>query len=99
MAHRFEVESEYNRQYRRFNTVGTQLTVVLQPPEEDENPVNHFLANVNDLFEYALRDVSDSVMVEITIRNEVNQNDKVIGFSFRRKDQSTSVCAGNSFNA
>jgi hypothetical protein len=62
--------------------------VRLRPPEpEEENPVNHFLTNVNDLLEYALRDVSDSDMVCITIRNEVNENDKVIGLSFRRKDQ------------
>jgi hypothetical protein len=69
MARRFEVESEYNRQYRRFNAVGTQLTVILQPPqEEDEKPIDHFLAIVNDLFEYALRDVSDNDMVGITIQ-------------------------------
>jgi hypothetical protein len=64
--------------------------VVLQPPQEEEEhvkPIDHFLASVNDLFEYALRDVSDNDMVGITIQNEVNQNDKVIGFSFRRKDQ------------
>jgi hypothetical protein len=92
MARRFEVESEYTRQYKRFNTVGTQLTVVLQPPQEEEEeehvkPIDHFLASVNDLFEYALRDLSDNDMVGITLRNEVNQNDKVIGISFRRKDQ------------
>ena len=38
------------------------------------------------MFEYALRDVSDSDMVGITIQNQVNQNDKPIGISFRRKD-------------
>jgi hypothetical protein len=42
---------------------------------------------VNDLFEYALRNAGDSDMVGITIRNEVDQNDKPIGISFRRKDQ------------
>jgi len=36
---------------------------------------------------YALQDVSDSDMIEITIRNQVNQNDKPIRISFRRKDQ------------
>jgi hypothetical protein len=61
--------------------------VRLQPPEEEDNPVNHFLASVNELFEYVLRDASDSDMVGITIRNEVNQNNKPIGISFRRKDQ------------
>jgi len=34
-----------------------------------------------------LLDVGDSDMVGITIRNQVNQNDKPIGIIFRRKDQ------------
>ena len=42
---------------------------------------------MNDLFESALQDVSDNNMVGITIKNQVNQNDKPIGISFRRKDQ------------
>ena len=42
---------------------------------------------MNDLFEHALQGVSDSDMMGITIQNEVNQNDKAIGISFRRKDQ------------
>jgi hypothetical protein len=110
MVRRFEIDSEINRQYRRFNTAGTQLMVRLQPTvPEEENPVNHFLTSVNDLLEYALRYVSESDMVGITIRNEVNENDKVIGLSFRRKDQLSGdviwsvfekVCKSNSrFNA
>jgi hypothetical protein len=87
MVRRFEKVSKINRQYIRFNAVGTQLTLRLQPPEEEDNPVNHFLASVNDLFQYASRDASDSDIVEITIRNDVNQNDKPIGVSFRQKDQ------------
>ena len=42
---------------------------------------------MNELYEYALQDVGDSDMVGITIQNQVNQNDKAIGISFRRKDQ------------
>jgi hypothetical protein len=49
--------------------VGTQLTIRLLPPSDATDPVTHFLASVNDLFEYALRDCSDSDMVGITIRN------------------------------
>ena len=67
--------------------MGTQLTVRLQPPLDEENPVSNFLDSVNDLIEHALQGVSDSDMVGITIQNEVNQNDRAIGISFRRKDQ------------
>ena len=42
---------------------------------------------MNDLFEHALQNLSDSEMVGITIQNRVNQNDKLIGIIFRRKDQ------------
>jgi len=61
--------------------------VRLIPPSDNTNPVAHYLASVNDLIEHVLRDVEDSDMVGMTIQNEVNQNDKPIGISFRRKDQ------------
>jgi len=67
------------RQYRRYNDVGRQLTVRLIPPSDNTNPVAHFLASVNDLFEHALRDVDDSDIVGIRIQNQVNQNYKPIG--------------------
>jgi len=88
---RFTIDGEINRQYKRFNAMGTQLTVRLLPPSEGEesNPMSHFLASVSDLFEYALQNCDDSDMVGITISNEVNVADKVIGISLRRKDQIT----------
>ena len=88
MAHRIEIVRETRRQYRRFNTAGTQLTVRLQPPTApNTNPIEHFIASVNDLFEHALLGVGDGDMVGIAIHNESNQNDKPIGISFRRRDQ------------
>jgi len=60
--------------------------VRLIPPSDNSNPVAHFLASVNDLFEHTLRDVDDSDKAGITIQNQVNQNDKPIGISYRRKD-------------
>ena len=42
---------------------------------------------MNELNDYVLEDVSDEDMVGITIQNLVNQNDKPIGISFRRKEQ------------
>ena len=57
------------------------------PVGDDYDAVTHFQASVNDLFDYALRDVNDADMVGITIRNEDNQLDKPIGVGFRWKDQ------------
>ena len=78
-----------NRQYNRFRTVGTELIVRLLPPAvgDSSDAITHFQASVNDLFHYALRDVNDVDMVGITIRNEVNLLGKLIGISFRRRDQ------------
>jgi hypothetical protein len=88
MAHRFEIVREIRRDYRRFGTVARQFTVLLNPATDlDLNPVEHFLDSVNDLFEHVLHGVQDSDMVGVAIRNEVNQSDKPIGLSFRRRDQ------------
>jgi len=76
---RITIDGEMNRQYRRFNAEGTQLTVRLLPPYEgeDSNPVFHFLASATDLFEYALRNCNDFDMVGITMSNEVNVQEKL----------------------
>jgi len=87
MSQRFTIDDEINRQYSRFNAIGTQLSVRLLPPPPNSNPVTHFLDSMSDLFEYALRNCNESDMVGVSIRNEVNVQDKPIGISFRRKDQ------------
>jgi len=97
---RFTMDSDLTRQYRRFNTVGTELTVRLLPPTvgDDSDAVSYFQASVTDLFVYALRDCSDSDMVGLTIRNEVNMQDKAIGISFRRNDQISKEVIWSVFN-
>jgi len=52
---------------------------------------------VNDLFVHALQNESDSDMVGMNIQKSVNQNDKLIGTSFRRKDQLSGDVAWNVF--
>jgi hypothetical protein len=65
-----------------------QFTVRLNPPTDlDHNPIEHFLASMDDVFEHVLQGVQDSDMVGIAIRNEMNQSDNPIGISFRRRDQ------------
>jgi len=87
MVRSFEIDGKITRQYRRFNAVGTEVTVRLLPPSNNVDPVTHFLASVNDLFDHVLQNVSDSDMVGMTIHNQVNQSNKPIGISFRWKDQ------------
>jgi len=61
----------------------------LNPPPETPLPdlVSHFVDSMNNLFDRVLEDVGEADMVGITIHNEVNQRDKPIYCSFRRKDQ------------
>ena len=86
---RFTIDSETDRQYSHFNARGTELTVRLLPPaiEDNQDSITNFKTSLNDLFDYALRNVDDSDMVGVTIHNEVNLLDKAISISFRRKDQ------------
>ena len=65
----FEIMDTNTRQYRRYNTVGRQLTGRLIPTSDNSVPVADFLASVYDLFEHALRDVDDTDMLGITIQN------------------------------
>jgi len=85
----FELIEVQTREYRRFNTRGTQWKVRLNPTPETSlpDPVTQFVDSVNNLFDHVLENVDNADMVGIKIRNEVNQSDKPIGFSFRRKGQ------------
>jgi hypothetical protein len=49
--------------------------------------VDHFAASINDLFEHALQGSADGDIVGVAIRNDVNQSDRAVGISFRRRDQ------------
>ena len=69
----FKIDGEIKRQYRRFNAIGTELTVRLSShPENEPNPMSQFKASVTELIEYVLRGSQDSDMVGLTSRNEVN---------------------------
>jgi len=87
MDRKFRIVDEITGQYRRFSAVGIQLTVHLLGPSDDDDPVSHFVASVNDLFDHALQNVRDSDMLGMTLQNRLNQNEMPIGNSFRRKHQ------------
>jgi len=51
------------------------------------DPARHSANSVDELFEYLLRDLEPGDMVGISIYNADNQQDKLIGLSFGRRDQ------------
>jgi len=88
---RFNIDGEINRQYRRINAEGTQLTVGLYVPlkGEDAKPYVPFPSQCDRSVRVHSTELSNSDMVGITVSPEVNVQDKAIGISFRRKDQLT----------
>jgi len=60
MARRFEIKDKITRRYSRFNATGNATIT----PSNARDPVSHFLASVNDYFEHAVQNLSDSNMVE-----------------------------------
>ena len=52
---KFEIIEEQTREYRRFNTQGTQWKVRLYPPPISTDPVNHFVASVNEMIDQIWR--------------------------------------------
>jgi hypothetical protein len=77
--------NERRKEYSLFNATGTQLTVRLKPPPTDSDsessnspiyPITHFMASLDELFNYALQNLEDIDKVGISIRNEENQTDR-----------------------
>ena len=56
MACRFEIMDKNTREYKQYEAVGRQIIVRLIPPSENNDPLAHFLASVNDLFDNVLSD-------------------------------------------
>ena len=83
----FTVQNEITRRYRRFNAEGRELTVRLTSPPPARDPARYFSSSMDELFEYSLRDLEPGDMVEISIHNANNQQDRPIGLILRRRDQ------------
>ena len=95
---KFDIIEEQTSEYRRSNTRSTQWKVRLNLLPTNSAPTNYFVASVNELFDHMFDNVNDGDMVGITIHNEINQSDKSIGFSFRRKVQISSDIIKNVFD-
>ena len=70
MARKFEIDYTITRDYRHYIAVETQLTGRLLPADKSD-PIGHYLASVEDYFDYALQNMSDSVMVGKSIQKGV----------------------------
>jgi hypothetical protein len=63
----FSIDDEISSQKRRFNATGTQRTLRLLPPPDDNgvestnpiDPMTHFVSSINDIFQYALKKFAD----------------------------------------
>jgi predicted Zn-dependent protease len=91
MSRHFTVLNEVIRHYRRFNAEGRELTVRMTAPPTDSvasRDIARYLAeSVDELFEYALRNLQHGDMVGVSIHNADSLQDRPLGLSFRRRDQ------------
>ena len=78
--------SEVRKEYRRFNAVGTQQIVPLNPSSQNQ------LQSLVSFSSQRERSACASVikrerifMVRVADHNEINQNDRPIGISFRQR--------------
>jgi hypothetical protein len=88
MSRYFTIQSAITRRDRRFNDEGRELTVKLTAPPAT-SAARHFADNVDEVFDYSLRDLQPDDMVGISIHKADNQQDRHVGLSFRRRNQSS----------
>jgi hypothetical protein len=61
--------------------------IKFRPPSEDAEPTVYLKECITALTNYLVDDVRDRDLVGLRIRNTENVQDKVVGISFRRRDQ------------
>ena len=63
------------------------MLIKFRPPGEEQETTVCLKEGITALTDYLDDDVRESDLVGITIRNTENVHDKVVGISFRRREQ------------
>jgi len=83
----FYILSETSKSFSKFNATGRSLLIKFKPPGEDQEPTTYLKECITSLTNYLVDDIRDKGSVGLRIRNTENVQDKVVGISFRRRDQ------------
>jgi len=71
----------------KFNATGRRLLIKFGPPSKEYDPVVYIKERITALTNYLIDDMRDRNLVGLRIRNTENVQDKLLGISFRRRDQ------------
>jgi len=76
-----------NKSFPKYNATGRSLLIKFRPPAEDVEPTVYLKECITAFTNYLVEDVRDRDLVGLRIRNTGNVQDKVVGISFRRREQ------------
>jgi len=71
----------------KFNTTRRSLLIKFRSPGKEQEPSTYLKECITAITNYLVDEVNDRDLVRLRIRNTENVQDKVVGISFRRRDQ------------
>jgi len=83
----FLILDETSKSFPKFNTTGRSLVIKFKLPGQEREPMTYLNDCITELTNYLVDDVPDRYLVGVRIRNTENLQDKVLGISFRCRDQ------------
>ena len=78
---------ETSKFFPKFNATGRSLLIKFRPPAEHVETTVYLKECITALTNYLVDDVRGRDLLGLRIRNTENVQDKVVGISFRRRDQ------------
>ena len=83
----FLILAETSKSFPKFNTTGRSLIIKFKLPGQEREPTTYLKECITELTNYLVDDVPDRDLVGVRIGNTENLQGKVLGISFRRRDQ------------
>ena len=83
----FLILDETSKSFPKFNTTGRSLIIKFKLPGQEREPSTYLKECITALTNYLVDAVADTDLVGVRIRNTGNIQDKVVGISFRRREQ------------
>jgi len=83
----FMILDETSKTFPKFNTTGRSLLIKFRSPGKEQETSTYLKECITALNYYLVDEVNDRDLVGLRKRNTENVQDKVVGISFRRREQ------------
>ena len=83
----FLILDETSKPFPKFHATGRSLLIKFRPSAEDVERILYLKECISALTNYLVKDVRDRYLVGLRIRNTENVQDKLVGISFRSREQ------------